>query len=75
VLNISNDERDGSRSTHESVTWKTGSRPWRVAVLALFAVAATVGVTGAAAQVFRSIDGHQHAGQVLRAQLDSILER
>ena len=55
--------------------WRVDSRPWRVVPLALFAVACTVAVTGAAAQAFRSVAGPRYAGEILRHQLDAVLFR
>jgi len=55
--------------------WRIHSRPWRVVPLALFAVACTVAVTGAAAQVFRAVSGPHYAGEILRHQIDAVLAR
>jgi hypothetical protein len=68
-------ERLSTRRASQGVVWKTESRPWRVVPLALFAVAATVAFTGAAAHVFRDLSGDQDAAQILRTELHSILAR
>jgi hypothetical protein len=68
-------ERVITRPTSKPVVWKTKRRPWRVVPLALFAVAATVAFTGAAAQVFHQLNGDRNSAQILRAELHSILER
>jgi hypothetical protein len=66
-------ERVTARPAGEAVIWKSSSRPWRVVPLALFAVAMTVAFTGAAAHIFRGLDGDQSPVQILADQVHSIL--
>ena len=48
------------------------SRPWRVFVLAVFAVFATTGAMGEASLLLRAASGHRYADEMIRTQLASL---
>ena len=53
-------------------TWRQRSRPWRVFVLAVLAVAGTTAASGAAANLFWEATGHRYADDILRQEVSHI---
>jgi hypothetical protein len=65
-------ERVSARTAHAPAEWTVQTRPWRVFLLAVFAVIATTSVMGEARLLLNAASGHRYAEEVIRTQIASL---